>query len=580
MSLYQNHLRLGAHGRLFSRITPVAPILCAFLLSTACTAGLTGSGLTEGDDPDTIGVPIEAGSSTPAGTQFGDGDSGTKALQRLDSVAFDNTVQDLTGTTLTLAADNFPIDNRYYNFDNVGVSLGLSETLQSVWFDSAMKLGAEVTASAADRNARETIYAKVAPCAVAADVDARGCLRQTVQNFGLRAWRRPLSAAEVNTLVQLATAAGAELPAQVGAAVSAMLSSPYFFFRVELDPTADAPAVHALNAYEVATRLSYFLWRSCPDDELLSAAKNGSLLTDAGLKAQVTRMLGNARAQSLVTEFGGRWVGLDRLEVASPDTSIYPNFNEDVRKSMRLETETYLNDFVLRGAPLGQMLTSNYSYLDARLSSYYGIPTTAGNTPVRTSLPTSSGRRGLLSQGSILVAGSGGNAGSAVKRGRFVLDSLLCRHLDNPPDNVAAGSENTDSSKLTQRQALALHVADPACAGCHVDMDAIGFAFGNFSGSGERRTLDQNQPIDTTGLWNRDKKFASNVDMVDYLAADADFTTCATETLFIYAIGRPSTTEDSATLAGLEATLTSNRQSMPVLIQQVVLSRAFRSRHG
>lgn len=562
--------------------------LClAALLGTACQAGVTTGSYLEADGEGAIGYPIESGSATPAGLQFGDLDSGTKLLQRLDSVSFDYTVQDLTGTTQTLAADTFPVDGRYFNFDNVGSSLDLSQTLQSAWLDAAMKLGAEVAASAAQSGgARQTIYAKVAPCAVAsgAAVQNGACLRQTVENFGLRAWRRPLSSGEVAAVVQVASGAGDDLPTQVGAAVSTLLSSPYFFFRVEVDPVANRSSLHALNAYELATRLSYFLWRRGPDDELLAAAKSGALLTDAGLKTQTIRMLGDARAQTLVTEFGGRWVGLDRLDVASPDAATYPNFSEDVRKSMRLETQTYLNDFILRGAPLGQMLTSNYTYLDAKLSNYYGLAAsgtgTGTGTQVRTPLPASSGRRGLLSQGSILVAGSGGNSGSAVKRGRFVLDSLLCRNMANPPDNAAPQGEQVDTAKMTQRQALAQHVADPGCAGCHVQMDAIGFAFGNFSGSGERRASDNNQPIDTTGVYSGGNKFASNVDMVDYLASDEDFYTCATQTLFVYAIGRPATDEDAPTLAGLEAALTGNRQSLPVLIQQVVLSRAFRSRHG
>ena len=563
-----------------SKIPYAGAIVLVTVFTTGCIAGLTTNNLNESDDTDIVGVPLEAGSATPAGTQFGAQNSGTKSLQRLDAISFDNTVQDLTGTKQTPAADTFPSEARFNNFDNVGSRLVLSETMQAAWFNAAMSLGAEVAASSADASARDTMYAKVAPCAVAAKVDAKACLRQTIQDFGLRAWRRPLNTAEVNALVQLAGGAATELSAQIGAAVSAMLSSPHFFFRVEVDPVADAPAVHALNAYELATRLSYFLWRSCPDDILLAAAKNGSLLTDAGLETQVSRMLGNARAQTLVTEFAGRWVGLDRLSYADLDPNTFPNFNEDVRQSMKMETQTYLNDFVLRGAPLGQMLTSNYSYIDPRLARYYGLEVTGGGSFVRTALPAKSGRRGLLSQGSILVAGSSGDTASAVKRGRFVLDSLLCRHLDGPPDNTSVDEGSVDTSKMTQRERLAQHVSNPGCAGCHVDMDALGLAFGTFTGSGERQLLDQNLPIDTSGVYNREKKFASNLELVDYLAADTDFYTCATQALFVYGLGREATTEDSATLSGLENVLASNRQSVPVLIQQLVLSRSFRSRHG
>lgn len=312
----------------------------------------------------------------------------------------------------------------------------------------------------------------------------------------------------------------------------------------------------------------------------MAAAQSGGLLTDAGLSAQVPRMLADARATTLVTSFAEQWMNADNFASTTPDPTAYPRFNADVRQSMQNETQAFLSDFVVRGAPLGQMLTANYSYLDDTLATYYGLPTPNSRTPVRVVLPASSGRMGLLSQGTMLVAGSTGAAGSAVKRGHVVLSRVLCQPMGAPPNGVSlATPSDANGGPMTQRQALAQHVANPQCAACHVDMDALGFAFGKFSGSGEQRASDNNLPIDASGTFDN-VPFEDNLELMPVLSQDARFGACATAMLFVYGLGRPTTEADTPTLTGLTTLWAANRQSLPLLIQQVVLSQAFRSRHG
>lgn len=226
----------GAPGHRGSRLLRRC-LLWLATLSTACSAGFTPGDTAQGADASTAA----ATPTRPAGTDFGAVDSGTKALQRLDVVSFDNTVHDLTGTAQTLAHDTFPQDNRFNNFDNVGPSLGLSGALQMAWIQAAAALGAEVAQSAGTDAGRTEIYLKVAPCAQGNNLNADACLAKTVRDFGLRAWRRPLSEAEAASIVALADAGGTDLPTRVGTAVTALLSSPHFFFRVEIDPNPNAP---------------------------------------------------------------------------------------------------------------------------------------------------------------------------------------------------------------------------------------------------------------------------------------------------------------------------------------------------
>ena len=548
----------------------LAGLIC--LWTTACSAGFSGGGQSAG----------EAGGGTTGGSVgvvYGATDTGTKTLQRLGAIDFDNSVHDLTGTQLTLGISTFPADNLYGAFDNVGSSLGLPVSLLQAWTDATVTLGSEVAASASDANTRTQIYLKVAPCAAQGNVTAASCLQRVAEDFGALAWRRPLTDDEVAAVVQLAGASASDLPTQVGTLVTVLLSSPHFMFRVETDPNPSSTELHALTGYELASRLSYFVWRSGPDAALMAAAKSGSLSTDDGLREQLARMLADPRARSLVTGFGENWVGLRRLAEVTPSASIFPNYSDAVGASMRAETDAFLAEILLGQAPITEMLTANYSYLDGTLADYYGVAGPTGSTPVKTTLPAQSGRVGLLSQGTMLIVGSTGASSSAVRRGFTVLTQLLCQQLGNPPNNVNNLAADSNVQQ-TQRQSLMAHVDNPACSGCHVDMDAIGFAFEGFSGAGEKRSLDNNLPIDTTGTYDGNTRFVSNVDLAPLLAADPRFTRCFTQMLFVYALGRAPTDADQTTLDGLHQSLLANEANAPKLIEAIVLSQAFRSRRG
>lgn len=524
-----------------------------------------------------FGAGMDASQNAVRGDTYGGSDVGTKSLQRLSQIEYNNSVHDLTGTALN-PADDFPADEIANNFDNNVDVLSVSPSMLQTYAAAAVTLGDEVAAAAADPKTKASIYLKVAPCA-AQGGDDKACLATTIASFGLRAWRRPLSAAEVSSLTDIATAAGSDLPSQVGAVVSAALTSPFFLFRVEYDSTPGSKTPHGLGAYELATRLSYFVWRSAPDDALLASAKSGALLQDAELQSQLNRMLADPRAQTLISGFASRWLLLNTLAGVQPDAATFPDFSDQVRSSMLSETTTFLGDFMLKGAPLNEMLTANYTYLDNTMANYYGLPSPNSSTMTKTTLPEGGTRLGLLTHGSILTVGSTSATSSPIKRGKLIIAQLLCAAPPPPPANIPALPSEAGTN-LTLRQALAQHTANPACSACHINMDDLGFAYEGFDGAGKARTSDNNSPIDATGKYFQTTSFNGGTELAPLIAADPRFVSCATQMLYTYAMGRTVTSADAPALAGLGQNFSGKQMNVTSLITDIVLSANFRSRHG
>jgi hypothetical protein len=543
------------------------PQLAALLLLplAACEAGMS-----QGSSLDMSGRAVR-------GNTYGASDVGTKALQRLSQVEYNNSVRDLVGTALTPASD-FPTDETSNNFDNIVDVLSISPSLMQQYVAAAVALGDEVAASATDASKKNGQYLRVAPCA--ADAKAgEACLKQAAGSFALRAWRRPPSAQEVDQLVGIAQSAGGDLPSQVGALVSAALTSPYFLFRVEFDNANEPSQAHALNGYELATRLSYFVWRSTPDDALLASAKAGTLVDDEELTSQLSRMLADDKAQSLVQNFAERWLLINKLAEVQPDAATFPAFNAQVRASMLAETDMFVKDFVLGDQPLDKMLTADYTYVDDTMAAYYGMPAPGSKTPVKTSLPSGSNRVGLLTQGTILTVGSTSATTSPIRRGKLIIAQLLCAAPPPPPANIPA-LPSESGTNMTLRQALAQHTANPSCSACHVNMDDLGFAFEGFDGAGKSRTSDNNSPIDATGKYFQTQSFNGPNELVPLLANDPRLSTCPSQLLFGYAMGRTTTSGDKTVLAGLAQDFSAQKLSLKGLMRSIVLSAPFRSRHG
>ena len=501
--------------------------------------------------------------------------AGTVVLHALNKAEYNATVRDLLNTLQT-PADNLPPDATAFGFDNIAASLTITDASARVYQAAAESLGLE----AADPNGAE--YARLVTCEPVASDKNDACLNEVAAKFAYYAWRRPVTADDVNDIVQAARANATDFPSAVSNVVSYTLLAPDFLYRIEIDPNGGANGQHALNDYELASRLSYFLWSSMPDDKLFAAADNGNLHEDDVLTAQVQRMLADPKAIGFVENFAGQWLELRGLALAIPSPAIYPAWNESLRSAMLTESQRFFKDFITdSNTPLTQLLTAPYTYVNDQLANYYGIPSPTSPDATgfgKVTLPDSSLRAGLLTQGAWLTTQSHADRSGIVARGKFVLGQLLCDAPGAPPPNVPALS-NAAGFAGTQRQHLDEHAANATCAACHNVIDPIGFAFESFDGIGTQRTLDNNLPVDTTGNFDN-KAFSGARDLVAGLASDTRFNSCAVSTLFTYALGRSPNTTDQTTLASINTTWTANGGSLPKLIELIVLSDAFRTRGG
>jgi mono/diheme cytochrome c family protein len=374
--------------------------------------------------------------------------------------------------------------------------------------------------------------------------DERGCARRIVSALARRAYRRPVTDADLRPLLA-AYAAGRQkgsFDQGIEWAVEAVLVSPKFLFRVEQDPAGAVPGqVTRLTQFELASRLSFFLWSSIPDEELLTAAERGRLTDPVVLEQQVRRMLADPRASALVTNFGGQWLWLRNLRTAAPNADLFAEFDDNLRDAFRQETELFLADQLQDDRSLVELLTANYTFLNERLARHYGIPNVYGSHFRRVNYPDDR-RAGLLGHGSILTVTAYSNRTSPVVRGKWLLENLLGAPPPPPPPNVPALKENGEGGKpTTVRERMEAHRNNPACASCHAQMDPLGFALENFDAVGKWRTVDAEAqtPIDASGRLIDGQTFDGPAAFRRLLVArQYDFVTTLTEKLLTYALGR------------------------------------------
>jgi hypothetical protein len=283
-------------------------------------------------------------------------------------------------------------------------------------------------------------------------------------------------------------------------ALERVLAGPEFLFRVERNAANVKPgAAHSISDLELASRLSFFLWSSIPDEELLSLAESGKLREPGVLDQQVRRMLADSRSEALVKNFAGQWLYLRNLRVISPDPEVFPYFDDNLREAFRQETELFFDSMLREDRSVLDLLDADYTFVNDRLALHYGIPNIYGSHFRRVTL-TDEARKGLLGQGSVLTVTSYANRTSPVTRGKWVLENILGTPPPPPPPNVPALQERSQSGKaMSIRQAMEQHRANPVCAGCHKVMDPLGFALENFDGIGRWRTTDAKAPIDPSG---------------------------------------------------------------------------------
>ena len=412
----------------------------------------------------------------------------------------------------------------------------------------------------------------------------RQCARKIIERFARRAFRRPVTSAEVERLERFFMAAqtdGENFEQSVKRALQAALVSPHFLFRGELQPEPDNPeAVHPVNEIALASRLSYFLWSSLPDEELLRLAEQGALRRS--LEAQVRRMLRDPKAGSLVENFASQWLQTRNLETITPDQTEFPAFDPELRGAMRQETELFCAAIMRDDRSVLEFVDADYTFVNERLARHYGLRDVAGAAFRRVSL-RGTPRGGLLTQGSILAITSNPTRTSPVKRGRWVLDNILGTPPPPPPPGVPELKEGKSTPLSgTLRQRMEQHRDDPLCASCHARMDPIGFGFENFDAIGAWRERDGELPIDPAGRLVSGESFRGPADLRSILigAKRDEFVRCLSAKLLTFALGRGLEYYDRCAVDEITRETAQNQYRFSSLVWAVVKSAPFQLRRG
>lgn len=406
-------------------------------------------------------------------------------------------------------------------------------------------------------------------------------VRPVVTELAHRAWRRPPRSDEVLRLTGLVTGSatpGEPLAKSLAVAVEAVLASPNFLFRPEPVASADAKGKEALGDLELATRLAFFLWSSTPDPELLARAERGEFHDAVALVAQARRMLASDRTDALARNFAAQWLELRQLDQVAPDKKRFPTWSKDLRADLREETERLFLAVLREGRDVRDLVAPTFTFLNERLARHYGIPGVVGREWRRVEL-TDPQRGGILAQASVLAVTSNPTRTSPVKRGKWVLENLLDQAPPPPPPgNDSFKAEQLVKDAKSLRAQMAVHRANPACATCHVRMDALGLALESFDAIGRWRTSEGGEPIDTSGTLPDGTKLAGIVDLKRLVRDDPAFVRCLLEKLFVYAIGRGPTADDEALLDVVAGALPADEITLTDLVLAIVGSEPFRMR--
>ena len=503
--------------------------------------------------------------------------AGSMPLRRLSHVEYNNTVNDLLkaatytdyATTYGLPSDLEPQEVFLYRRAAQTTTLDLQK----------LRDAAEGIAAAVDPTG-------LATCATGADQMA--CAKTFITTFGMRAYRRPLLPDEITRLTSLYSTARTtvmlDYPGTIKLLVEAILQTPEFLYRWELGPqvaTKDPTGVLRLSGYEMASRLSYFLWRTMPDQALFDAAAADKLSTDADVQSQVTRMLADPRARASFAEFFKEWLSVSAEEISArpKDPSVYPTWNATLQGAMASEVETFVSNVVFDSdGRLSSLLTGGYSFVNDALAPIYGLSPPGSTNLQKTTLnPTQ--RAGMLTQAGFLTVTGSTNGSHPVKRGRRVLERLLCGVLGRPPPVVPPPLPASAGGSTRQR--FVMHDQNGCTGTCHARMDSIGFGLEHYDGLGNYRTVDNGVTVDATSsvkLDGADHSFDGAVELSKLLANSAEMRECFVRQWARYAFSRIEEPADVASLQAAVAALRTGNDSVRELAKGLALSRSFRFR--
>jgi hypothetical protein len=505
---------------------------------------------------------------------------GTSILHRLTRAEYTNTVRDLLGTTLSSVAI-LPSDDGADGFTKASQPQSSSTNTLQGFEEASKNLVESVFGDAA-------LKARLVRCDLST---GNACIRSTLETFLPKAWRRAAQPAEVDRLMALADTeakAGGSAEEQLKLALRAALTSANFLYLIErdLDPSDTKP--HDLSDFELANRLSYFVWSSMPDDALAAAAAQGKLGDDTVIADQVKRMLADPRGSAMTTGFAAEWVQLATIPTHTVDDVMFPMVDDALKSSMVQQTTTFFQDLLNGGGPLRDLIAADYTFVDAGLAKLYGLSAPKGSGFVKTSLTGTTRIGGLLGQSSILMQFASTQKTSPVKRGAWVLDQVLCAPSPPPPADVAAANNaqamdpafQAKVATETWRERLAEHRAPAKCAVCHNRIDPIGLGLENYDAVGQYRTMDVGKLIDASGQLdptNDGTKFTDARGMVGLLSNDDRVASCVGEKLLTFALARHPTDSE---VEQMKSRISGNGDSLLNLITKVATSTPFRMRSG
>lgn len=515
----------------------------------------------------TIGEPTGDDPSTPLTPEqcdaIDDLEPGRVTIHRLNRHEYGNTVQALLFEDMDPSTGLPPDDETSDGFLNDADTLSVGVLLVDKYDGISRELAPRAVARTEFRDA-------YLPCD-----GGRECAEQFVRDFGLRAFRRPPTETEVTRLADLieSGAEGATFDDGVELAVRAILLSPSFLFRAE----PHSPGVRDLDSYEIASRLSYFLWQTMPDDELFALAEMGALQEEEVVRDQVGRMIEDPRFDGFFEGFLERWLKIYRLEEYSPDEAYV--FDEELRAAFFAETQAFVDHVIATDAPITELLTADYTFVNERLAEHYGIEGITGTELQRVTLTDE--RRGLLTQGSVLAVTSHPNRTSPVQRGKWILERMLCAPPPDPPADVDALLEEPDGDEpLTVRERLAEHRRNPECAVCHDKMDPLGLAFENYDPVGMWRDEDNGHAVDATGVLPDGTSFDGALELAEILADDEAYVGCVTEKLFAYSLGRALQPQDYCIVQNVVDRANAQGGSFRAIMEELVVDDVFRTVGG
>jgi mono/diheme cytochrome c family protein len=506
-------------------------------------------------------------------------DPGKPVVRRLNRAEYDNSILELTGLNLRLS-EGFSPDATGYGFDTIAEALAVSPVLVEQYHEAARKVLAEVI-DRKDRN--PAAHARVFHVRPSKDLAERDAARRVADRFALKAFRRPADPAFVDKLLGLYDKARAKGEGHEGAVkpmLLAVLISPRFLMRIEASrPGVQGP--YPVDDYDLATRLSFFLWSGPPDDELLDLAAKGALRAPEVLDAQARRLLADPRSRALAENFIGQWLQLRGLAGHKPDPKVFPEFSETLRGAMQRELDLFLGEIIRQDRPVTELIDADYTFVNEELARHYGLEGVRGPEMRRVALPDRR-RGGVLTSAALLTTLSDPERNNVPRRGNYVAGTILGAPPPPPPPDVPALEDSKAAGKAqTLRQLLEAHRSKPDCAGCHAKIDPLGFGFENYDAIGRWRDREGGAAVDASGVLPNGREFNGPVELKKILLERRDaFVRTMAENMLIYAMGRGLQLEDECVVRDVLKAAAAGGYRVSTLVLTIVRSHPFRHRRN